>query len=190
MEFVTDSDVTSVASPPVTLRREKKSLDSPAPRGAERRRMPTETLERSLDKAEVWKLRFQQGLTYQQIATLTGYCPQRIHQVCHELKELIPHPESLPAYQAARGPALEHAERTLVASLLDPATIEKASLRDRAVSFGIVYDKRRLEQGQSTSNLAVWAKCVESAHQGLYEQAKQSTEKPKRLEPPVEATDK
>ena len=138
---------------------------------------------------EAYRLRLQ-GLSFGEISKLTGHAKSSIHQALTHLEAFLPSPLQQQAFEQARPSLLTASEEVLLASLTDPATIEKASLRDRAVSFGIVYDKRRLEQGQSTSNLAVWAKCVESAHQGLYEQAKQSQETSKRLEPLAEATDK
>ena len=44
-----------------------------------------------------------------------------------------------------------------------PEDIKKASPRDKAIIFGTLYDKERLERGQSTVNLAsIYSQALES----------------------------
>ena len=55
----------------------------------------------------------------------------------------------------------------MTTSLADEDAIQKASLRDRAVTLGIITDKRRLEAGQSTSNISVLGKLIVQAEERL-----------------------
>ena len=167
-------------------------LDIPARRGVERLTVNEErtaVVTREPVPLEAYRLRLQ-GLSFGEISKLTGHAKSSIHQALTHLEAFLPSQPQQQAFEQARPSLLTASEEVLLASLTDPATIEKASLRDRAVSFGIVYDKRRLEQGQSTSNLAVWAKCVESAHKDLYTQAKQSDKGNACLDVAQDTTDK
>ena len=143
-----------------------------------------------IDLAECYKLRVLNKLSINELAEYFGVRKQSVSEALQRFAACLPDSPQRDAYEQARPMLLSAVEEQLMASLTDPAKLEKASLNNVAYAFTQVHTARRLEQGQSTSNLAVWAKCVESAHQGLYEQAKQTQEKPKHLEPLVEATDK
>ena len=51
---------------------------------------------------------------------------------------------------------------TVLASFV-ASDLEKASLRDKVISAGVLFDKERLERGQSTVNLAsIYSQALES----------------------------
>lgn len=52
-----------------------------------------------------------------------------------------------------------------VAASLSEEDIKKASVRDRTILLGTLYDKERLERGQSTSNQSVFFRLVEESDQ-------------------------
>ncbi len=56
-------------------------------------------------------------------------------------------------YVNHRPTVFAHIQRIILNSITD-ADIKKANLRDKIVSAGILYDKERLETGQSTQNIA------------------------------------
>jgi hypothetical protein len=56
-------------------------------------------------------------------------------------------------YRKMRGSILDASQMALLKSALTREKLDKASLRDLMVSFGILYDKGRLERGQSTQNV-------------------------------------
>jgi hypothetical protein len=57
------------------------------------------------------------------------------------------------AYKANRGDILAGIQERIIHTLTD-ADIKKASMLQRVTAAGILYDKERLERGQSTSNQA------------------------------------
>lgn len=120
-----------------------------------------------VDILRAYKLRVQHGLSYREISDITGQPKSSIHRALTDLMTLLGDPERLAAYPDARAPLLNAVEERLTWSLMDPDVLEKASLRDRAVSLGIITDKRRLEAGQSTSNLAVLGKLIVQAEERL-----------------------
>ena len=136
-------------------------MASPAP-------LTTETETRQpVDLLKAYKLRIQHNLTYQQIAEATGQPKSSIHRALTDLCELIGDPERLKHYEEVRPKLYGAVEERLMQSLVDPEAIQSASLRDRAVSFGIMYDKRRLEEGKSTANLSVLGKLLIEAETRL-----------------------
>lgn len=121
-----------------------------------------------LDVAKALKLRVQ-GNTCEEIGKIFGVTRQAVAQALTKFEPFVAGLESgtLTAYSEERANLFNAAELGLTASLLDPEAIQKASLRDRAVSFGIIYDKGRLERGQSTSNLSVLGKLILAAESRL-----------------------
>jgi hypothetical protein len=53
-----------------------------------------------------------------------------------------------------------------VAQSLTDADIKKANLRDRTMLLGVLYDKERLERGQSTSNQSIILRAIMAADEG------------------------
>ena len=50
-----------------------------------------------------------------------------------------------------------------VLASITASDLEKASLRDKVISVGVLFDKERLERGQSTVNLAsIYSQALES----------------------------
>lgn len=71
--------------------------------------------------------------------------------------------EHLAAYKTNRADVLAGLQEITAASLTED-DIKKASVRDRTILLGTLYDKERLERGLSTSNAAiVYASALEGA---------------------------
>lgn len=70
--------------------------------------------------------------------------------------------EHLEAYKTNRADILAGLQETVLASLTEE-DIKKAGLRDKTILFGTLYDKERLERGQSTNNQAVFFRIVAEA---------------------------
>ncbi len=117
---------------------------------------------------EAYKLRTQHHLTYQQIADLQGVKQQSVHSALTQFIESLPSDDQLQGFTDSRADLLNATSQRLLASLADPDVIAKANLRDRAVTFGIIYDKHRLETAQSTSNISVLSKIISQADAGLF----------------------
>ena len=92
-------------------------------------------------------LQLNHGLSYAQMAPILGVTPSAIHR---RLKHLLPD-ESTKYYQDHRADIISHVQLQLL-SQVDARRLKKVSTRDAVVSYGILYDKERLERGQSTAN--------------------------------------
>ena len=90
------------------------------------------------------------GLNNTQIAKICGCSKENIRI---RLRPLLSDLASLPFYKRHRGDVLALRQKQIMDSM-DEDTIEKASLKDRGIVFGILYDKERLERGKSTANVA------------------------------------
>ena len=93
-------------------------------------------------------LKMDSNLSYQQIADIQGVVPTAIFK---QIKKLLPD-EATEVYKNNRADIIAHMQLGILQSV-NKAKIKKASLRDSIVSFGILYDKERLERGQSTQIL-------------------------------------
>jgi len=98
-----------------------------------------------VDTSSAVDLKINHHLSYDQIGKLQGVSPQAIHQ---KIKHLLPTPDTK-TYQDSRADILSHLQLELLKQI-DPARLKKISVRDAVVSAGILYDKERLERGQST----------------------------------------
>jgi hypothetical protein len=132
-----------------------------------------EVPERRIDTRKALELRLQ-GCTYKQIGTLLSpdapYPASSIHSHLQRFSQLTSNADDLPTFQHNRAGLIDAVEFRLLASLADQDAIQKMSYRDRAVSYGIIVDKRRLETGQSTSNISVLGKIVQQADSELFKQ--------------------
>ncbi len=117
---------------------------------------------------DAYRLRTQHHLTEQEIATIQGVSQPSIHIALKRFTASLPSEAQLQGFTDARADLLNATSQTLLASLVDPEVIAKANLRDRAVTFGIIYDKHRLETAQSTSNISVLSKIISQADAGLF----------------------
>jgi|GEM_PF-1828708 len=95
-------------------------------------------------------LRKEKKLSYSQIAKVVG-CSKA--NVIERLKPFLDDIDRLPAYLRHRSNIYALYSRRILQSLTD-TDLQKANLRDKVLSAAILYDKERLERGQSTSNIA------------------------------------
>lgn len=91
------------------------------------------------------------NLTQEQIAKILGCTKQTVNQ---RLKAYNPIFNQIESFKKHRGDALSYTQARILNSLT-PADIKNASLLQRTTAFGILYDKERLERGQSTENLSI-----------------------------------
>ena len=93
----------------------------------------------------------EKGLSDSQIAKLLGCSRPNITQ---RLQKILP--ERAKTHEFIRNRALTFADlqRRIVESLTD-ADIKRMAPDRRIWSLGVLYDKERLERGQSTENLAI-----------------------------------
>ena len=103
-----------------------------------------------VDYSQALDLKLNHGLNYPQIAKIQGVSTQAIHK---KLQQFLPN-EATELYKDKRADILAHTQLKLITQI-DTARLKKAQLRDLIVSAGILYDKERLERGQSTANIDV-----------------------------------
>jgi len=132
-----------------------------------------------LDVAQVWKLRVVNRLSLAEIARSLGVAKSTVHAALQRLQKLVPDPDLVKAYEEVRPTLLTAVEYRLIGSLMDEETLQKASLNNRAYAFQQVFNARRLELGESTENVSLLSKLVESAHATLF---KDTTPQPGAME--------
>jgi predicted DNA-binding protein YlxM (UPF0122 family) len=115
-----------------------------------------------IDVQKALKLRLQ-GNSFSEIGAVFGVSPQAVEQRLDGFKEFlagITDIGQLESYAEERKSILNAAEMTLLRSVLDEEAIKKAPLAARTMAFGVLYDKRRLEEGKSTENLGILGKLI------------------------------
>ena len=118
--------------------------------------IPIDNISR-VDVSQALKQRILKKLTYQEIAELQGVSKQAIHQALKPILSLSSDPQALEAYRENKADLLDMAQLKFLSHSVDPDQIKKLSSRDAIVSYGILFDKARLERGQSTDNIDLHA---------------------------------
>lgn len=116
---------------------------------------------------EAFKLRLR-GWTFEQIAQKYGCNQSSVIRSLDSLVNLVPNPELREAYQQSKADVLESVQLTMMASLLHPAKIEKATLGNVAYAASKLDEMIRLERGQSTKNVNVLSTIIDGAHSKLF----------------------
>ena len=104
-----------------------------------------------------------QGLSQPKIAKLVG-CS--VVNVYNRFKAVNYDPPALKSFKRNRADILSHKQQQIL-DALSVDEIKKMQPRDKVVSFGILFDKERLERGQSTSNHAVLYLGARATSEGL-----------------------
>ena len=112
----------------------------------------------AIDMQKAFKLRFERGLTYQEIANHFGVSKPAVFERFKRISSNLPDPDVVRNYQVNRVTVLDAVETNLVNNLLNPSKLQKASLNNVAYSFQQVHSARRLESGLSTENVNVIAR--------------------------------
>jgi hypothetical protein len=140
---------------------EQALMDSPS----------TAPSERIFDLKKALELRLK-GLTYEQIGVALNadrpYCAQAVHYQLQQFERFTGASEALPAYESNRVGLLNAVEWKLMASCMDEDKLAKASLNNVAYALTQVSTLRRLESGQSTSNVNVLSRIVSQSDQDLF----------------------
>jgi hypothetical protein len=107
----------------------------------------------------------ERGLTLQEAGNNQNVTKQAIH---YAIKDLIPPPE-VATYAKNRVGLIQTAQmKSLIAyNSLDEEETKEMIKRRGMVDFGIMYDKERLETGQSTGNIAVLVDHIESLQRNV-----------------------
>lgn len=121
--------------------------------------MPKETPE-SISKSvpripfgEALKLRYQQGLNYTQLAEHYHVSPQAVRQRFQKFESLSGRSEETSSFKELRADILAGLQLKILLSFED-AEIKKASFQSKMTAFGILFDKEKIERGQSLGDNA------------------------------------
>lgn len=115
-----------------------------------------------IDLSKALELRYKNHLTIQQIADYFGVTKQSVFERLQRFQAMLGDSEELEAFKNHEA-AVQDAVRARFSAHLLTADLEKCSPRDAAIVYGTIYDKNRLQTGQSTANLAqIFARAMES----------------------------
>jgi transposase len=103
---------------------------------------------RKIDVEKAIELRFK-GLTFTEIAKQFDVTKQSVREV---IRRYLPVDISVDWFRKNKS-AMLHAKQAQILSSLSPEEIKEASAYQKVGMFGILYDKARLEDGQSTENV-------------------------------------
>ena len=92
----------------------------------------------------------KKGLTYQEIGNLVGRTKQTVQE---RLKPIIDDIDTIELHKKHRADILALQSRRILKSLTND-DIQKTPAGQRVMMYGILYDKERLERGESTANIA------------------------------------
>ena len=144
----------------------------------------------SIDLLEVYRLKTQHHLTFEQIGDLQGCTKQGAHKAFQRfVSELLP-TDQLKTFEEAKPQLMSAVQQKLLATVGDEEKIAKMSVRDAAVAFGIIFDKQRLATNQSTSNISLLSKLISQADHGLFHVEQQAQARAKQPVTQAAETDK
>jgi hypothetical protein len=94
------------------------------------------------------------GLNQAEIAQSMGIERSNVRDILLKFRPVFSRLDDAPNYKMVRAQILEAAELRLLESVLCESAIAKAPLNQRAYALDIVHKIRRLETGQSTTNIS------------------------------------
>lgn len=119
-----------------------------------------------------------QGWRYSEIAARYKVSESAVKQALAKYQHLLNdlQPGMIEAYRAKRSDLFTLVEQELMASLMDPQAMAKASLNNRAYAFQQIHTARRLEEEKSTANSSsVLHVLIEQQHSQLFSKSKHSS---------------
>lgn len=120
------------------------------------------------DLASVLKMRFVQGHTYEDIQKLTGLSRIIVMQMIEPFAVIMADPERVKAFKANEPHILDGVRMLMVQGMVDQLTDEvrrkKMDLSRLTFGYGLLFDKARLERGESTANILSLSDLVRAAH--------------------------
>lgn len=119
-----------------------------------------------LDLSACLKDRYHHKMTYQQIADKYGVHKSAVYQKLQTFEAQLGDPEELAGFRDIEADIQSAIKRKYSSHLLNCPT-DKMSPKDAAMVYGIVYDKNRLQTGQSTSNQSVFFTIVSESDDAI-----------------------
>lgn len=118
--------------------------------------------------AGLMKLRYVQGHTYPDMEEITGLSQHEIKKRLHPFKVIMEDPDRIKAFKLNE-PHILDAIRMLALDgmyslLSDPKSVKGMKPHQLALAYGIMFDKARLERGESTQNVMSLSDMIRAAH--------------------------
>lgn len=92
---------------------------------------------------------------FHEVARQLGCSAQNIQKRLRRYKSFLEAYLNVDKFREVRGDVFTAGELVLFRSLVDEAAIQKAPLAARATAFGIINERRRLEEDKSTANVGL-----------------------------------
>lgn len=106
-----------------------------------------------IDIGIAWKMRFINGVDLTLIGEHFGVSKQAVQQALAHYKDMIPGEAEVGTFVSNFSHILKALDMKLTMSLMDDECINKASLNNRAYTWGTVRNQRLLDDGKATSNI-------------------------------------
>ena len=120
------------------------------------------------DVASVIKMRYVQGLKFEEITKLTGLSQGIINQMMEPFKVMMGDPDRIRAFKTHEETLIDGAKMLLLQGICeqmsDPVRRKKVDLSRLTYGFGILFDKNQLKRGEPTSNVMTLSELVRAAH--------------------------
>ena len=120
------------------------------------------------DLASVLKLRFVDDLTFAMISRATGLSEHMIKAMCAPFAVIMDDPARVKQFKANEPHLLDGVRMLMVQGMVDQLTDEKRrktmDLSRLTYGYGVLFDKARLERGESTANVMTLSDLVRAAH--------------------------
>ena len=121
-----------------------------------------------VDVLEAYRLRTVHHLSYTDIAAVQGVARQTVTTALKRFVASLEPSAQVQSFETAKAQLLGIVQQRLLATCGDADKIAKMSVRDAAVAFGILFDKQRLANNQSTSNVSMLSKLITQADAELF----------------------
>lgn len=120
------------------------------------------------DLATVLKLRYVDGIAYGLIGKATGLTEHMIREMCRPFAVIMDDPERVKQFKANEPQLLDGVRMLMVQGMVDQLTDEKRrktmDLSRLTYGYGVLFDKARLERGESTANVMTLSDVIRAAH--------------------------
>ena len=107
-----------------------------------------------IDVNQALKLRFENGLSYNEIAQYMGVSKQAVWERLQPFVRVLRKPGALKTYQDNKANILDATAMQVLMAALDPEKIKQAGVRSLISAWETLNKAYRLETDQSTENIA------------------------------------
>lgn len=120
------------------------------------------------DLASVIKMRYVQGHSYEEIMKLTGLSRHMVMGMIKPFRVMMDDPARIRAFKNNEATLIDGVKMLLLQGLAeqlsDPERRKKLDISRLTYGFGVLFDKNRLLEGQSTQNVMSLSDMVRAAH--------------------------